>query len=62
MTIIEPGLVIMHAEATKAIEAVRKAGVEVIPTPYSEFLKEAGGLHCSTGVVWRDKGPYSTDR
>ena len=62
VTIIEPGLVIMHEEAPKAIAAVREAGVEVIPTPYSEFLKEGGGLHCSTGVVWRDKGPFSTDR
>jgi N-dimethylarginine dimethylaminohydrolase len=60
--LIEPGLVIMHAEATRAIESVRHAGVEVIPTPYSEFLKEAGGLHCSTGQIWREKGPYSTDR
>ncbi len=60
--LIEPGVVIMHAEAERSIEAVRKAGVEVIPTPYSEFIKEAGGLHCSTGQIWRDKGPYSTDR
>jgi N-dimethylarginine dimethylaminohydrolase len=60
--LIEPGLVVMHAEATGAIAAVRAAGIEVIPTPYSEFLKEAGGLHCSTGQILRDKGPYSTDR
>ena len=59
--LIEPGLVVMHAEAPKAIAAVRKAGVEVIPIEYSEFLKEAGGLHCSTGLIWRDRGPYSTD-
>jgi N-dimethylarginine dimethylaminohydrolase len=60
--ILEPGLVIMHAEAPQAIAAVRKAGVEVIEVPYSEFLAEAGGLHCSTGQILRDKGPYSTDR
>lgn len=60
--LVEPGVVIMHAEAPKAIDAVRRAGVEVIPTPYSEFLKEAGGLHCSTAQILRDKGPYSTDR
>jgi N-dimethylarginine dimethylaminohydrolase len=59
--LIEPGLVVMHAEAPKAIAAVRKAGVEVIPIEYSEFLKEGGGLHCSTGLIWRDRGPYSTD-
>ena len=60
--LIEPGLVIMHAEATESIAKVRKAGVEVIEVPYSEFMKEGGGLHCSTGQIWREKGPYSTDR
>lgn len=59
---IEPGLVIMHAEAPNAVAAVRKAGVEVIETPYSEFLRIGGGLHCSTLRLLRDKGPYSTDR
>jgi N-dimethylarginine dimethylaminohydrolase len=60
--LLEPGLVIMHAEAPGAIAAVRKAGVEVIEVPYSEFLAEAGGLHCSTGQILRDRGPFSTDR
>jgi N-dimethylarginine dimethylaminohydrolase len=60
--LIEPGLVIMHAEARQSIAKVRAAGVEVIEVPYSEFLTEAGGLHCSTGQILRDKGPYSTDR
>ncbi len=59
---IEPGLVIMHAEAPEAVAAVRKAGVEVIETPYSEFLRIGGGLHCSTMRILRDKGPYSGDR
>ena len=58
---LEPGLVVMHAEATRSIANVRAAGVEVIEVPYSEFMKEGGGLHCSTGQVWREKGPYSTD-
>jgi N-dimethylarginine dimethylaminohydrolase len=60
--LLEPGRVIMHAEATESIAKVRAAGVDVVPVPYSEFLTEAGGLHCSTGTVLRDKGPYSTDR
>jgi N-dimethylarginine dimethylaminohydrolase len=60
--LLEPGRVIMHAEATRAIAAVRKTGVEVVPVPYSEFLAEAGGLHCSTGQIHREPGPYSTDR
>ena len=59
---LEPGVVVMHAEAPKAIAAVRKLGVEVIETPYSEFLRIGGGLHCSTLRLLRDKGPYSTDR
>ena len=58
---LEPGLVVMHAEATESIANVRAAGVEVIEVPYSEFMKEGGGLHCSTGQIWREKGPYSTD-
>jgi N-dimethylarginine dimethylaminohydrolase len=60
--LIEPGLVFMHAEAPRAIDAVREAGVEVVTVEYSEFLVEGGGLHCSTGQIWREKGPYSTDR
>jgi len=59
--LIEPGVVVMHAEAPKAMAAVRKAGIEVIPVEYSEFLKEGGGLHCSTGIIWRDRGPFSSD-
>ena len=58
---LEPGLVVMHAEAARSIANVRAAGVEVIEVPYSEFMKEGGGLHCSTGQIWREKGPYSTD-
>jgi N-dimethylarginine dimethylaminohydrolase len=62
VTILEPGRVIMHAEATAAVAAVRKLGVEVIEVPYSEFLRSGGGLHCSTLRLWREPGPYSTDR
>jgi N-dimethylarginine dimethylaminohydrolase len=60
--LVEPGVVVMHAEAKNTIAAVRKAGVEVIESPYSEFLRVGGGLHCSTLRLLRDKGPYSTDR
>ena len=28
---------------------------------YRAILKEAGGLHCSTGQIWREPGPFSTD-
>jgi N-dimethylarginine dimethylaminohydrolase len=57
VTILEPGRVIMHAEAPKAIAAVRKAGVDVVEVPYSEFLRTGGGLHCSTMRIHREPGP-----
>ncbi|HEY7282708.1 MAG TPA: arginine deiminase family protein [Actinomycetota bacterium] len=62
VTIIEPGRVIMHAEAVRAVAAVRKTGVDVVEVPYSEFMRTGGGLHCSTLRLWRDQGPFSTDR
>jgi N-dimethylarginine dimethylaminohydrolase len=62
VVVLEPGRVIMHAEATNAIAAVRKIGVDVVPVSYSEFPKAGGGLHCSTMEIFREKGPYSTDR
>jgi N-dimethylarginine dimethylaminohydrolase len=62
LTIIEPGRVIMHEGAKDAITAVRKLGIDVTTVPYDEFLRSGGGVHCSTMRVWRDPGPYSTDR
>lgn len=58
---LEPGRVIMHAEARKAIDAVRRAGVDVIEVPFSEYFKAGGGLHCATMEVLRDRGPFSGD-
>ena len=62
VTIIEPGRVIMAEGATDAIAQVRKLDVDVVTVPYDQFLRSGGGLHCSTLRVWRDQGPYSTDR
>lgn len=62
VTILEPGRVIMHAEAPKAVAAVRRAGVDVVEVPYSEFLRTGGGLHCSTLRILRDRGPALGDR
>jgi N-dimethylarginine dimethylaminohydrolase len=62
VTIVEPGVVVMVAEAKRTIAAVQKAGIEVLPVEYSEFLRSGGGLHCSTLRLHRDIGPYSTDR
>jgi N-dimethylarginine dimethylaminohydrolase len=61
VTLIEPGRVMMIAEAPKAIAAVRKAGVDVTPVPYAEFMRTGGGLHCSTMRIWRDPGPFLDD-
>lgn len=61
VTLLEPGHVIMHAGADKAIAAVRKLGVEVEVLPYGEFLKAGGGVHCSTMEILKDPGPALGD-
>ena len=61
LTLLEPGHVIMHAGADKAIAAVRKLGVEVEVLPYGEFLKAGGGVHCSTMEILKDPGPALGD-
>lgn len=57
LTILEPGRVIMAAEAPKAVAEVRKLGVDVIEVPYSEFHKAGGGFACSTQLILREPGP-----
>jgi N-dimethylarginine dimethylaminohydrolase len=57
LTVVEPGRVIMPAEATTTIEMVRAAGVDVIETPYSGFHAAGGGLHSATLQILRDPGP-----
>jgi N-dimethylarginine dimethylaminohydrolase len=57
LTILEPGLVMIHADAPRTIAAVRAAGVEVIEVPYSEFHKAGGGLACATQLILREPGP-----
>ena len=61
LTVLEPGHVIMHAGADKAIAAVRKLGVEVEVLPYGEFLKAGGGVHCSTMEICKEPGPALGD-
>jgi N-dimethylarginine dimethylaminohydrolase len=55
---LEPGVVLMVAEARRAIAAVRALGVEVIEVPNTEFSRIGGALHCRTLRVRRDPGPY----
>jgi N-dimethylarginine dimethylaminohydrolase len=56
LTILEPGRVVMAAEATRTIEKVREAGVEVIEVPGT------GGFHSSTMELYREPGPSLGDR
>jgi N-dimethylarginine dimethylaminohydrolase len=56
-----PGIVYMVKEATRAIAAVRKLGVEVIEVPNREFSRIGGALHCRTLRVLRDPGPYKNE-
>jgi N-dimethylarginine dimethylaminohydrolase len=57
LTLLEPGRVIMPAEARVTVERVRAAGVEVIETPYSGFHAAGGGLHTATLALHREPGP-----
>ena len=55
--VLEPGLVVMAAEAANTIARVRDAGVEVIEVPYSGFAHTGGGFHNSTMEIYREPGP-----
>ena len=57
LVILEPGRVLMPAEAQGTIERVRRAGVEVIEVPYSGFHSAGGGLHTATLQILRESGP-----
>jgi N-dimethylarginine dimethylaminohydrolase len=62
LKLIEPGRVVMAAEAPRTVERVRAAGVEVIEVPYSGFQHAGGGFHCTTMEIRRDPGPHMADR
>jgi N-dimethylarginine dimethylaminohydrolase len=57
LTILEPGRVVMPADARITVERVRQAGVEVVETPYSGFNAAGGGLHTATLQIYREPGP-----
>lgn len=58
LVILEPGKVIMPEGAKKTIEAVRKAGVDVIELD-TTGIRQGGtnGISCMTMHLLRDKGP-----
>jgi N-dimethylarginine dimethylaminohydrolase len=53
---IEPGKVVMNAGSPTVVDALEKAGVEVIQVDFSESQKFAiAGLHCATLELVRDQ-------
>jgi N-dimethylarginine dimethylaminohydrolase len=58
---LEPGKVMMHAEAKKTIKKVQKAGIEVVEVPYEENICMGGGLNCATMELIRERGPRLED-
>jgi N-dimethylarginine dimethylaminohydrolase len=55
--LLEPGIVVMAAEAKETIKKVRAEGIEVIEVPYSAFQQAGGGFHSSTMQIYREPGP-----
>ncbi|MCQ2011511.1 MAG: arginine deiminase family protein [Sporolactobacillus sp.] len=51
---LEPGKVLFTSLGVRTIEALEKAGVEVIAIPVDELNKMGGGIHCSSLVLQRD--------
>lgn len=54
---LEPGVVVMPAGCPKTVNALEKAGVEVIQTDVSEVMKGNGAIHCMTAFLKRDSVP-----
>lgn len=64
LIVLEPGKVMMHAEAKETIKKVKKAGVEVIEVPSANSrlkIGRCGGLDCLTLYLVRDRGPKLED-
>ncbi len=57
LVILEPGRVVMPAQAKKTIEKVRKAGIEVIEFDASGLQVGTNGARCVTLALRREPGP-----
>jgi N-dimethylarginine dimethylaminohydrolase len=58
LILVEPGKVIMAAQAEKTMERVRAAGVEVIPFDTGGIMQGGvNGIKCITIELLRDDGP-----
>lgn len=51
---LEPGKVLFTSRGVRTIEALEKAGVDVIAISVDEINKMGGGIHCSSLVLQRD--------
>jgi N-dimethylarginine dimethylaminohydrolase len=51
---LAPGRVVIADDCPKAIAALERRGVEVIPIPYHEVHHNGGGIHCSTMELLRE--------
>ncbi|MDD9150098.1 arginine deiminase family protein [Sporolactobacillus sp. CQH2019] len=51
---LSPGKVLFTSLGQRTIEALGKAGIEVIAVPVDEINKMGGGIHCSSLVLQRD--------
>ncbi len=54
LLVLDRRRVIMPDHLPRTAERLAAKGVEVIPVPYRELLKNGGGLHCSTMELQRD--------
>ncbi|MBI2371020.1 MAG: hypothetical protein HYV08_12430 [Deltaproteobacteria bacterium] len=61
LVILEPGKVIMPAQARESIRRVREAGVKVIEFDTSGIMAGTNGIRCITMQLVRDQGPGLDD-
>lgn len=54
LLVLDRRRVVLPDHLPKTADRLARAGVEVIPVPYREILKNGGGLHCSTMELQRD--------
>jgi N-dimethylarginine dimethylaminohydrolase len=61
LMILEPGKVIMPAQAKETIRRVRAAGVKVLELDTSGIMAGTNGIRCVTMRLVRDEGPSLSD-
>ncbi len=54
LLVLDRRVVVMPDHLPRTADRLAAKGVEVIPIPYREILKNGGGLHCSTMELQRD--------